>query len=186
MVNDLRKAAEVVEGGGIILYPTDTIWGIGCDSTNEEAIERIFAIKRRPDSKAMISLCDSSETLRRFVETVHPAAEEEMARSERPVTIIYERPKRISEKLKAGDGSAAFRIPRNPFTQELCALLGKPLVSTSANFSGETAPTTFSEISEEIKKAVDYVCTSGRDTIGAAASRIVKISDKGEKTIIRE
>ena len=185
--DDLQQAADILRKGGVILYPTDTIWGIGCDATNDEAVERVFRIKQRADSKAMISLVDSIQSLNQWVKVIPVAAKNEIERAERPLTIIYEHPEGISEALKAQDGSAAFRITSAEFTQELCRLLGKPLVSTSANVSGKPSPESFYEIDEDLKEAVDYVCNYGRNSSKAVKpSRIIKISDENAISIIRE
>ena len=186
MEEDLKKALEVLRGGGLILYPTDTIWGIGCDATNDHAVESLFRLKHRPDSKAMISLVDSLCSLKKWVESVPHKALCEIENASRPLTIIYDRPTGISEKLKAEDGSAAFRIPVFSFTRMLCKECGFPLVSSSANVSGKPSPATFREIDEEIINGVDYVCSTGRETSGVRASRILKITDNEKLTIIRE
>lgn len=182
---DLHKAAAAIKDGGIILYPTDTVWGLGCDASNETAVKCLFDLKKRPDAKAMISLVDSVSSLERWIETMPEAALAEIDSSYRPLTIIYDSPRGIAPSLKAEDGSAAFRITSHPFSKELCRLLGKPLVSTSANISGSPAPSTFKEIDSEIINAVDYVCLTDRDSLPSTPSRILKISDNGEKKIIR-
>lgn len=183
---DLEKALDVLRSGGIILYPTDTIWGLGCDATNEKAVERLFKIKKRPDSKAMISLVESMESLSKWVEPIPEGALKELRKDgQRPLTIIYDSPAGISSLLKAEDGSAGFRITNHEFSNNLCKKLGRPLVSTSANFSGKASPSCFDEIDEEIKKGVDYACQTGRDTFCSVPSRIVKVSEDGI-IIIRE
>lgn len=185
--DDLQQAADTLRKGGVILYPTDTIWGIGCDATNDEAVERVFRIKQRADSKAMISLVDSFQTLNNWVKVMPQAAKNEIERAERPLTIIYDHPQNISTALKAPDGSAAFRITLAEFTQELCRLLGKPLVSTSANVSGKPSPESFDEIDDNLKEMVDYVCSYGRNSSKAGKpSRVIKISDDNNVIVIRE
>lgn len=186
MEKDIQKAIETLKAGGIILYPTDTIWGIGCDAVNTEAVEKLFRLKRRPEAKAMISLVDSEKTLERYVEYVPRRAKEEMEHCDRPITIIYENARGISPLLIAEDGSAAFRIPRLEYTRELCRRLGRPLVSTSANLAGEKTATTFAEIGDEIKGGVDYICKYDNQKTDSKPSRIVKISGNGEAVIIRE
>ena len=186
-VEDLKKAVKVLKDGGVILYPTDTIWGLGCDATNVEAVKRLFKIKARPDSKAMISLVDSLETLRRFVKKIPETALRELEVNDgRPLTVIYDSPTGIDELLIAPDGSAAFRISSHEFSQKLCSGLGGPLVSTSANISGEKAPATFGEIDPALREMVDYVCRSERDSKASIPSRIVKINDNDEVTVIRK
>lgn len=183
---DLNSALEVLCGGGIILYPTDTIWGIGCDATNTQAVSRLYEMKGRPTSKAMISLVDSLDSLRSWVDKVPEKAEEEINLADRPLTVIYDSPRGISEMLKSEDGSSAFRIVSLNYTAELCSRLGKPLVSTSANLTGKPSPRTFREIEDKILRQVDYICQYGRTLYGDKPSRIVKISDGGLVTIIRE
>lgn len=186
--DDLAKALEALNKGEVILYPTDTVWGLGCDATNSMAVSKLFVLKHRPDSKAMISLVNSVESLRLWVEGVlSEKALGELMNSHRPTTVVLPNPRGIVSALVGADGSAAFRIPKdNDFTVQLCRRFGKPLVSTSANFSGDSAPRTFSEIKEEIKRASCYICTTGRDRDPGQPSRIVKIEDNGDITIIRE
>ena len=184
--NDLCMAVDTLCRGGIVLYPTDTIWGLGCDATDESAVRRLFELKHRPDSKAMISLVDSLPTLRRIVPRLPLVAEEEFLKANSPLTIIVDHASGIAESLKAEDGSAAFRIPLFHFTNELCRLLGRPLVSTSVNISGQAPARSFDDISEEMKEKVDYVCRFGRDLKSASPSRIIKIGDDGQIDIIRD
>lgn len=183
---DLSQALGKLEKGGIILYPTDTIWGLGCDATNEDAVKRLFDLKHRPGAKAMISLVGSLDCMKNWVKHVPDAAIEEIKSACRPITVIYDSPFGISDLLKAEDGSAAFRIPDYEFTKELCLRFGKPIVSTSANFSGANAPNSFEDIDENILKKVDYICQNGRNRLGNSPSRIIKISNNGEKIVIRE
>lgn len=173
---DLERALDVVRNGGIILYPTDTIWGIGCDATNNEAIKRIFRLKRREDSKSMLSLVGSATQLSEWVKDIPQQALKLANESAKPMTVIYDTPGAISSLLIADDGSAGFRISRDPFSATLALKLGRPLVSTSANISGMPGSSCFSEIAEEIKEGVDYVCTTRRDhTTRREPSSIVKI-----------
>ena len=182
---DIERAVEALKEGKIILYPTDTIWGLGCDATNEGAVERLFELKARPSSKAMLSLVDSLETLNKWVKKVPDKAVEMMATIDEPLTIIYDSPQGIAPALKAEDGSAAFRIPKNEFTQEVCRRLGRPLVSTSPNISGGKSPACFAEIDPAIIGKADYVCKSHRYARCASPSRILKITDSGALTAIR-
>lgn len=185
MDKDFLKALDTIKDGGVILYPTETIWGIGCDATNGEAVRRIFEIKRRADGKAMISLVDSVEMLEKWVENVPDVARELIAESKGPVSIIFDRPNGIAEELKADDGSAAFRICNLKFAASLARELGRPLVSTSANVSGQTTACSFNEISSEIKDSVDYIVKFGRDIQGCSPSSIVKITDDGTVVKLR-
>lgn len=184
-MEDLTKALEVLKHGGIILYPTETIWGIGCDATCSDAVERIFRLKGRADSKAMISLVDSMESLQKWVRVITESVVKEIEDSARPLTVVYENPMGIAPRLIAEDGSAAFRITSLPFTRELCRQLGRPLVSTSANISGEKPAATFAAIDERILEGVDYVCLTGRDNLPGHPSRIVRLSG-GTVEVIRE
>lgn len=185
--NDIRQAVEVMNRGGVILYPTDTIWGIGCDACNEEAVQRIFSIKRRADSKALITLVDSDAKIPFYVEDVPEVAWDLMECAERPLTIIYDRARNLAPNLLAEDGSAGIRVTHEPFSRELCLRMKRAVVSTSANISGEPSPRNFEEISEEIKQAVDYICTSRRHERNLEkASSIIKLGSGGLVKIIRE
>lgn len=182
---DINNALEVLKRGGIILYPTDTIWGIGCDATNSEAVKRIYDIKRRSDSKSMLSLVASDGMLQQYVKTIPEAAWQLIDASVNPLTIIYDNPRDIAENLLAEDGSAGMRITSERYSRSLCQRLRKPLVSTSANISGHNSPTEFEQIDPEILKAVDYVAHYGRDIVGSKPSNIIKVSDSGVIKIIR-
>ena len=182
---DITKALEVLRNGGIILYPTDTIWGIGCDASNPEAVEKIYKIKHRADSKSMLSLVGSDGQLQQFVSDVPEIAWELIDAAVNPLTIIYDSPRGIAQNLLAEDGSAGFRITSEPFSRSLCCRLRKPLVSTSANISGKPSPSHFNEISKEIIDTVDYVVGYGREKQNTAPSNIIKISQSNVVTVIR-
>lgn len=183
---DLRNAVSALRKGGIILYPTDTIWGIGCDATDADAVARIYALKQRADSKSMIALVDSPAMLDRWVRTVPDAAEMLMDVAVRPLTIIYDHPVGIAANLPADDGSIGFRVTSERFSRDLCRHLGHPVVSTSANISGKPSPRRFAEISREIMQGVDYVVRYGRDLpCDGRPSDIIKVSDSSEIKIIR-
>lgn len=186
MNEDLQKAVEILNSGGVILYPTDTIWGIGCDATNSVAISKVFKIKQRSDAKALISLVDSFETLEKWVRCVDIDVEELQEDARRPLTIIYPEAKGISENLKASDGSAAFRVSTEEISRKLCSLFGKPIVSTSANISGKPTPSSFQEIDQDIIEQMDYVMINGRDKWASQSSRILKINPDKTLTVIRE
>lgn len=184
---DIRQAIEVMRKGGIILYPTDTIWGIGCDATNEEAVRRVYEIKRREDSKAMICLVDSDNRLQRYVKDVPNVAWDLIEYATKPLTIIFDGARNLATNLLAEDGSIGIRVTREPFSQQLCYRFQKPIVSTSANISGEPSPANFSEISEDIKNAVDYVVWSRqKEKAKAVPSSIIKLGVDGEVKIIRK
>lgn len=187
MKEDIRRALDVLNKGGVILYPTDTIWGIGCDATNEEAVSRVYAIKRRTDAKALIMLVDSEAKIQGYVREIPDVAWQLIDCSTRPLTIIYDGARHLAPNLLAEDGSVAIRLTREAFSRELCLRFHRPIVSTSANLSGEPSPATFDDISEDIKQAVDYVCTSRRDDrTPARPSSIIKLAANGEVKIIRE
>ena len=183
---DIRRAIEVMNKGGIILYPTDTIWGLGCDATNADAVRRIYEIKQRTDAKALISLVDSETKVQFYVKEVPEVAWDVMELSERPMTVVFDGGRNLAPNLLAEDGSVAIRITKEAFSKELCMRMKRAVVSTSANISGQPAPRCFSEISEEIKGAVDYICTSRQDEPPTqTASSIIKLGAGGEVTIIR-
>lgn len=185
--DDIRQAVEVMNRGGVILYPTDTIWGIGCDACNAEAVRRVFGIKHRDDAKALISLVDSEAKVQFYVRDVPDVAWDLMELSGRPLTIIYDGARNLAPNLLAADGSAAIRVTRETFSRELCMRMRRAVVSTSANVSGEPAPRCFADIPEEIRRAVDYVCTSRREeTANPPASGIIKLGAGGEVKVIRE
>lgn len=187
MEEDIKKAFEVLVSGGLILYPTDTIWGIGCDATNEEAVHRVYELKRRVDSKALITLLDNPIKLDYYIDEVPSIAWDLIELSEKPLTIIYDGARNVAPNLMAEDGSLAIRITKEKFSQELCKRFRKALVSTSANISGEPAPANFDDISEEIKDGVDYIVKYRQDdTSKSKASSIIKLGKTGEVKIIRE
>ena len=189
---DLQAALRVLRSGGIIVYPTDTVWGIGCDATNAEAVAKIYALKQREDSKSMLVLLDSPAKLDYYVD-VPEAAEQLLAINEcppeealRPLTIIYPNARHLASNLIAEDGSIGIRITREPFSQALCAQLKHPIVSTSANISGEPTPKVFREISQQIIDRSDYCCLFRReDESPHEPSSIIKINADGTFIIIR-
>ena len=200
--SDLEEAVRVLRAGGVIVYPTDTVWGIGCDATNEEAVRRVYALKRRADSKSMLVLLDAPGKLQGYVEEVPEMAWEllectsplqlplqggrENTESIRPLTIIYPRGKNLAKNLLAEDGSVGIRITRESFSKALCERLRRPIVSTSANISGEPAAKTFRQISEEVLEQADYVCLYRRDDEEEKApSSIIKVGLHNEIEIIR-
>ena len=187
--SDLQAALKVLREGGVILYPTDTVWGIGCDATNADAVARVYEIKKRADSKAMLVLLDGAGKLQGYMEKVPETAWMllEANEGQRPMTIIYPQAKNLAPNLLAEDGSIGIRITEEAFSKALCEQLRRPLVSTSANISGEPAARLFSEISPEILEAVDYVCLFRRDDNSPAQpSSIIKIDDKERIHIIRK
>lgn len=184
---DIKNAVEVLRKGGVILYPTDTVWGIGCDATNEEAVKRVYAIKHRDDSKALICLVDSDVRLQRYVRNVPEAAWQIVDLADKPITVILDGATGLAQNLIAEDGSVGMRITKEPFSKELCYRFEKPLVSTSTNISGEPAAQNYRDISQELLDSVDYVCWTRRNEHKPhKPSSIVKIKPNGEVTIIRK
>ena len=184
---DIKNAVEVLRKGGVILYPTDTVWGIGCDATNAEAVSRVYAIKHRDDSKALICLVDSDARLQRYVHDVPAVAWELLDVVTKPTTVILDGAVNLAPNLIADDGSIALRITQEPFSKELCYRFQKALVSTSANISGEPAAANYCDISDDIINAVDYVCFSRRQEHKPhTPSSIIKLKANGEVTIIRK
>ena len=184
---DIKQACEVMERGGVILYPTDTIWGIGCDATNAAAVQRVYEIKQRADSKALIVLTDSEAKVEYYVTEVPETAWQLLDVAVKPLTLIYPGARNLASNLLAEDGSIAIRITRESFSQQLCRRFKKAIVSTSANISGTPSPHNFAEISDEIKNAVDYIVEARRDeTDESTPSSIIKLGDDGTIKIIRE
>ena len=188
---DIKKAVEVLRKGGVILYPTDTVWGIGCDATNAEAVKRVYDIKQRDDSKAMICLVDSDARLQRYVRQVPDVAwqliDSLKDSDAKPTTIILDGAVNLAPNLIAEDGSIALRITTEPFSKELCYRFQKALVSTSANISGEPAAQNYQDITPELLEAVDYVCWSRRQEHKPhTPSSIIRLRQNGEVEIIRK
>ncbi len=184
---DIKEAVEVMRRGGVILYPTDTVWGIGCDATNPDAVARVYKIKRRTDAKALICLVDSDARLQRYVRQVPNVAWDVMELSVKPITVILDGAVNLAPNLVAEDGSVAMRITKEPFSQQLCYRFQKAIVSTSANISGEPPASNFCDISPELLEAVDYVCKSRRqERQPHTPSSIIKIRLNGEVSIIRK
>ena len=188
---DIRKAVETMRKGGVILYPTDTVWGIGCDATNAEAVKRVYAIKQRDDSKALICLVDSDARLQRYVRNVPDVAwqliDSLKEGDARPTTLILDGAINLAGNLIAEDGSIGIRITQEPFSKELCYRFQKAIVSTSANISGAPAAQNYGDIDPRIIEAVDYICWSRRQEHKPhTPSSIIKLKDNGEVTIIRK
>ncbi len=183
---DIRNAVEVMRKGGIILYPTDTIWGIGCDATRADAVAKVYEIKQRIDSKAMICLVDSANRLQRYIRNVPDVAWDIIELATKPTTLVLDGAANLAPQLLAEDGSVAIRVTNEPFSKELCYRFQKPIVSTSANVSGMPPASCFRDIAPELLEAVDYVCTSRRHEKGGhTPSSIIKLSLNGEVSIIR-
>ena len=184
---DIRKAVDVMRKGGVILYPTDTVWGIGCDATNEEAVRKVYGIKQRDDSKALICLVDSDARLQRYVRDVPDVAWQIIDCCDRPTTLILDGAVNLAPNLIAEDGSIGIRITQEPFSKELCYRFQKAIVSTSANISGESAAQNYCDIDPRVLEAVDYVCWSRRQEHKPhTPSSIIKLGRGGEVQIIRK
>jgi L-threonylcarbamoyladenylate synthase len=183
---EVKKTLEHLEKGKIILYPTDTIWGIGCDATNYQAVDRIFQLKKRVESKSMIVLLDDAKKLEQYVDVIPEITYDLVNSVDSPLTVIYSGAKGMAKNVIASDGTVAIRIVKDEFCAELIRQLGKPLVSTSANVSGTIDPISFSQIPEVIKSGVDYMVDHNRDRIvKTKASRIIRLNSNGEFTVIR-
>jgi len=185
--DDLNKAVEALKKGAIILYPTDTIWGIGCDATNPEAVKRVYEIKQRQDTQSMLVLMENPNLLNSYIKEVPEIAWELIEVADTPLTIIYPGAKNLASNLIARDGSIGIRITNEVFTQQLIQRFRKPVVSTSANISGQKTPQNFAEISEEIKKSVDYIVNFRQDDLTRSnPSGIIKVGTGGQIEIIRK
>lgn len=184
--DDVARAVDVIRKGGLVLYPTDTIWGIGCDATNPEAVEKIYRLKQRSDTKSMLALTHDVDSLYRLLRNVPETALQLLDVAVQPLTIIYDSPVGIASNLLAADGSVGIRVTTERFSRTLCRRAGVPIVSTSANVSGLPAPGIFNEISSEIIDGVDYVVEHGREsTQRHKPSAIIKVRDDETLTIIR-
>ncbi|MFV0392206.1 MAG: L-threonylcarbamoyladenylate synthase [Paludibacteraceae bacterium] len=186
MQQDLKKAVEVLRLGGIILYPTDTVWGVGCDATNPEAVQKIYNLKRRIETKSMLVLLDSQAKLQTYVEEIPDMAWDLIELTNKPLTIIYPEAKNLAINLVGEDNTIGIRVSEESFSKKLCEMFRKPIVSTSANVSGAKAPSCFSEISEEIIAGVDYVVKYRQDEkMPAKPSSIIKLGKGNLIEIIR-
>ncbi len=184
---DLSKCLETLKNGGVILYPTDTIWGLGCDATNEKAVERIYKIKKRSDQKSMLVLLDNANKIPFYITEMPEVARDLIELAEKPLTIIYSNAKNLAKNLIAQDESIGVRISQDEFNQKLIQKFKKPIVSTSANISGEKSPLNFLEISQEIIDSVDYIVQwKQSDFSKTQPSSIIKLGIRGEVQVIRE
>ena len=183
---DIDHCLSVLKQGGTILYPTDTIWGIGCDATNAEAVRKIYALKQRPESKSMIILLAVEKDLLKYVAHPDPAVFEFLHTTKKPTTVIFEGAIGVADNLIAEDGSTGIRITKDVFCRHLIKRFRKPIVSTSANISGEPAPSSYKEINPEVRQGVDYIVQYRQDDISTRQpSMIVKWITKGSPVIIR-
>lgn len=182
----IDEAVRILGEGGVILYPTDTVWGIGCDATNEEAVKKVFAAKRRSEAKSLVLLACDLDMVARYVRQIPSIAIDLVEVNDAPMTIIYPGAQGLAPSVVAEDGSVGIRIPMSDFCRELVRRLRRPLVSTSANISGEPAPSSFADISPELLAAADW-CAPRKFEAGATgrASQIIKLGLRGEVEIIR-
>ncbi|HPF96689.1 MAG: threonylcarbamoyl-AMP synthase [Mangrovimonas sp.] len=185
MQQEIKNCLEVLLNGGLILYPTDTVWGIGCDATNSEAIKKVYQLKQREDNKALICLAADDRMLKKYVKEVPQVALDIIEIANKPTTIIYDEAQNLAPNLISSDGSIAFRIPDDDFCYWLMRKFNKPIVSTSANISSAPTPQSFKEISPAILKGVDYVVNLHRDKICKNPSSIIKLSNNGTVKVIR-
>jgi L-threonylcarbamoyladenylate synthase len=188
LIKEVQAAEEEVLLGNVILYPTDTVWGIGCDAENAEAVRKIFKIKEREESKAMILLVADQEMLQRYIKNLPEGFEEMVRRQERPTTYVFSNPQNLPKEVLADDGTVAIRVVQgDEFCHRLIRQLARPIVSTSANISGEPSPKTFADVSDIIKERVDFVVKwRQEDEMASQPSRIVKFEPDGSQSIIRD
>ena len=186
MIDEINNCLTTLKRGGLILYPTDTVWGIGCDATNADAVDKIFALKKRAESKSLICLVSDFKMLNQYVEEIPEVAYDILKYAAQPTTIVYDDPIRVAENLIAEDNSLAIRVCKHKFCNQLLRKFKKPIVSTSANISGQPTPKSFQQISPEILKGVDYVVNLPSAKKSAKPSVIIKLSLDGKVQIIRK
>ncbi|MCZ6594441.1 MAG: L-threonylcarbamoyladenylate synthase [Bacteroidetes bacterium] len=185
MKTEIEQTLVTLKRGGLILYPTDTLWGIGCDATNTAAVERVFQLKERAESMALICLVNDFKMLNKFIEKVPEITCELLKNPDKPTTIIYDGPIGVAQNLIADDNSLAIRVVQDDFCKKLIRKFGRPIVSTSANVSGEKAPQSFQEINQKILEGVDYVVNLHRNKKATKPSVIFKLKNDGTVTVIR-
>jgi len=183
---EVSKAVDVLKKVNLLLYPTDTVWGIGCDATSKEAVEKIFKIKQRSESKSLIILVDGTEMLKKYTPTISNKIMDILNATLKPTTIIYNNPIGLAKNVIAEDNTVAIRIVQNEFCKQLITAFGKPIVSSSANISGMPTPKSFKEIDVAILDSVDYIVNLHREGINTKSSTIIKIGDNDEFIVLRE
>lgn len=183
---EVHNAFEIIQNGGIILYPTDTVWGIGCDATNAEAVAKIYALKKRAETQSMIVLMNGDRMIHNVFREVPEVAWQLIELSENPTTLVLDNPRNVAANLISADKSLGIRIVKEPFCFKLLERMKKPLVSTSANISGQPTPKSFKEISPEIIKGVDYVVNLHHEKIAGKPSTIIKLSNDSQVKVIRK
>lgn len=185
--SEILQTIKVLKAGGVILYPTDTVWGIGCDALNSKAVDKVYRIKERPVSRSLIILLDSFEALSEYVTAVPDITEDLIESINKPVTVIYDKARNLPKNVPAPDGTVAIRVVRNPFCQRLIQGLGHPIIASSANISGEPTPLVFSQISQRIVDKVDYCVKWGQHQLNQSkASTIIRLFGNGEYIIKRD
>ncbi len=183
---EIEKARKILESGGIIVYPTDTIWGIGCDATNPKAIRRIYQLKKRSEKKTLIVLLAHEQDIQNYVKDVPPVLWDLMESYQKPLTVIYHNARNLAKNLISGDNTIAIRVTRDEFSRRLIKAFGKPIVSTSANFSGDATPLTYKMISPGIINNVDYVVDMYHNSMNEVkASTIIRLHENGEFEVVR-
>lgn len=185
MRREITYSFKILKRGKIVLYPTDTVWGIGCDATSESSVDRIFKIKERTESKSLIILVDGIEMLKKYIPNIPSKVLDLLQNVEKPTTIIYNNPKGLAKNVIAKDNTVAVRIVQNEFCQQLITAFGKPIVSTSANVSGQPTPKSYKEIDTVILDSVDYIVNLHREEINDKSSTILKVADNGEIIVLR-
>lgn len=183
---EINKTLQVLKNGGLILYPTDTVWGIGCDATNSEAVKKVYHLKKRVDSKALICLVSDDRMLKKYIKQIPEAALSIIDIADKPTTMVYDDAINLADNLIAEDGTIAIRIPDDEFCYQITRRFNGPIVSTSANISGEPTPKSFKEISSAVLKGVDYIVNLQHEKICTKSSSIIKLSNDGVVKIIRE
>ncbi len=186
MQEEIQNAFEIIQQGGIILYPTDTVWGIGCDATNPEAIAKIYKLKQRAETQSMICLMNGEKMMYNVFKEIPEVAWQIIDLSEKPTTLILDNPRNVAANIIASDNTLGIRVVKEPFCFKLMERMKKPLVSTSANISGQPTPIGFKDISPEIIKGVDYVVNLNRDKIGGKPSTIIKLTSDSQVKVLRK
>ncbi len=186
MREEIEKTIQVLKRGGLILYPTDTLWGIGCDATNADAVDKVFALKQRAESKALICLVSDFKMLNQYVEEIPEMAYDILKYADKPTTIVYPDPIRVATNIINEDNTLGIRVCRNAFCNKLLKKFRKPIVSTSANISGQPIPLHFKDISKEIKEGVDYIVDFDRNEKSTKPSTIIKLDLDGKVEVIRK
>jgi len=183
--NEIVNSLKTLQNKQVLLYPTDTVWGIGCDATSEEAVNTVFKIKQRSESKSLIILVDGIEMLQQYIPSISNEVLDLLYSTKKPTSIIYNNPIGLAKNVVASDNTVAIRIPQNEFCKELISKFGKPIVSTSANVSGDRTPKSFKEISQAILDSVDYIVNLQREEVNEKSSTILKVAENGELIVLR-